>query len=275
MLDRTVAYGMDFLFPMGDTAVGECLTRYGEFARPITDFLIAHATGAPGTLIDVGANLGSICLPFAKARPDWSVLAIEAHRGIAAMLSANALNNGLENVEVAQAAAGPTLAVTEFPNTRPQGDRNNGLSSLLTKGESMVPALMVTLDAVAPADTRLIKIDAEGNDADVLRGSTRLLNEVRPIWLIEAAVNHPAAAQDVIAQLLDAAYQVFWFYAPFAGFTTLKGREPPVPTTGDANVVALPVGIANLWDLPQVRSPTDLRPGRAADYPYLKRYGFC
>jgi hypothetical protein len=118
MLDKTVAYGLDFYFPAADKTVGPCLVQYGEFSKVLLDLFVAmSADFGPSTMIDVGANIGSISLPFAKQCPEWSVVAIEAHRGIAGILSANALNNKLYNVEVINAAAGQMRGIVDFPAT--------------------------------------------------------------------------------------------------------------------------------------------------------------
>lgn len=114
MLDRAEAYGLDFMFPAGDTAVGRSLKVSGEFARVELDFLLDHA-GERGAFIDVGANIGAICLPFARRRPGWQVAAIEAQRPLSGVLAANALNNGLTQVAVFHAAAGATPGLANFP----------------------------------------------------------------------------------------------------------------------------------------------------------------
>src|SRR5690349_21262673 len=115
MLDRTIAYGLDFTFPLKDNAIGANLALYGEFARPISDFLIEHATAETGLLIDAGANIGAISLPFAARRPNWRVISIEPHRGLSALLSANAVNNRLMNIEVAQVCVGLAPGIVGFP----------------------------------------------------------------------------------------------------------------------------------------------------------------
>ena len=76
MLDSTITYGLTFLVPARDRAIGNSLRFYGEFAKPEIDFLVACA-GDSGTLIDVGANLGAITLPFANQRAKWRVIGIE------------------------------------------------------------------------------------------------------------------------------------------------------------------------------------------------------
>ena len=255
MFDRTIAYGLDFTFPAGDTAIGSSLALYGEFARPSVDFMVEQANAiGPGALIDVGANIGAIALPFAAQMPDWRVVAIEAHRGLAAFLAANTIINRLGNVEVIQAAAGPASAIGKFPASSLSGFENYGTFSMAEAPgdgkEEMAPTLVLPLDDVAPPDTRLVKIDVEGYEPEVLKGAQHLLQVTRPVWFVEATAKYPLASATVIQTFLDAGYAVHWFFAPFASASGLKGRHPPDLGRGDVNVVALPPGVANIWNLP-------------------------
>jgi FkbM family methyltransferase len=274
MLDRTIAYGLDFTFPIKDNAIGANLALYGEFARPIADFLIEHASDDTGLMIDAGANIGAISLPFAAARPGWRVISIEPHRGLSALLSANAVNNRLMNIEVVQACVGLAAGIVGFPSDPLTTQRNFGTLSLkLPTDLPTTPTLMTTLDDLAPDGARLVKMDVEGCDAEALQGSPNLLHKVRPIWLVEAARNqYPQAARDVIQTLLDADYSVHWFFAPWTSRDGQKGREVANIGKGDPNVVALPPGVDNRWNLPRVHAADDPYPPAATDYPYLLRY---
>jgi len=274
MLDRTTAFGLDFLFPAGDVVIGRTLADHGEFAKPMSDFLIEHAEEPSGTLVDVGANIGAICLPFAAARPAWRVIGVEPNRRLSGILATNATVNRLLNVEVAQAACGAETGVIPFANPPLDLQGNMGTMAVGRLGDAEpAPTLMIRLDEIAPADTRLVKIDAEGLDAEVLRGAPRLMSDIRPIWVVEAAVNHPQTSRAVIQTLLDADYDVFWFFVTFASFKNLKNRRPVEPGRGDANVIAVPKGRRLTWSLPVVRSADDARPGDAGAYSYLSRYG--
>ena len=274
MLDRTIAYGLDFTFPLKDNAIGANLALYGEFARPISDFLIEHATAETGLLIDAGANIGAISLPFAARRPNWRVISIEPHRGLSALLSANAVNNRLMNIEVAQVCVGLAPGIVGFPGDPLASERNFGTLSLkLATDLPTTPTLMTTLDELAPNGAQLVKMDVEGCDAEALQGSPNLLHKVRPIWLVEAARNqYPQAAREVIQTLLEADYSVHWFFAPWTSGGLHKGREVANLGKGDPNVVALPRGVENRWNLPVVKSADDPYPPSAADYGYLLRY---
>lgn len=282
MLERATTYGLDLQFPADDTAIGASLKQYGEFSRVITDFLIDHAGEDPGTLIDAGANVGAIGLPFAKARPGWRVQAIEASPAFADLLTINAARNHLSNVFVVRAAAGASAGEVEFPNPPLTGPFNFGTLSLAKAADfPCVKVPMVTLDEIAHPDTRLVKMDLEGHDPEALRGARRLLNEVRPIWLIEAAGNQPQASGAVIQTLLLAGYDVYWFYAPFVTLYArlARGEELTHETVkaagrGDANVVALPAGTPNAWNLSKVENAAQRWPASIGAHPYLKRYGF-
>lgn len=273
MLDCTFAYGLKFLFPLKDLGVGESLRTHGEFSRVETEFLLDHApAGERGTLIDVGANIGSIALPFAQQRPSWQVLAVEAHRGLAGVLNANTLNNGLFNVEVFHAAAAAEHGILNFPASRLSAEGNFGTLGVGSE-EEVEPVRALTLDELAPRSTRLVKLDIEGFEPEVLKGARGLILSRKVIWVSEASVQHPDSAAEVIRTFQEAGYGVYWFYVPFA--TPQSPKRPPVePTLGDANIVALPPGVENLWDLRPVGSPTERRPSHGGAYAYLRRFGY-
>ena len=74
MLVQTEAYGLKLLVPANDTGVSQCLRDNGEFARVEVELIQSLVNG--GVYIDVGANIGSIALPLAKAAK--LVIAVEA-----------------------------------------------------------------------------------------------------------------------------------------------------------------------------------------------------
>lgn len=268
------AYGLSFLYPASDTALGPALARYGEFARPQRDFLLNQAGTTPATFVDLGANIGAISIPFAKHRPDWRVIAVEAHGGLAGLLAANALNNGCAGVEALHAAAGNQRRVADFPTIPLTSRENVGTSSFHDASRPTAPVLMLPLDEIAPDDTALVKIDVEGFEEEVLDGAARVLREVRPVWFVEAVYERPRRA--VMQRFLDTGYSIYWFYAPWVTRRPLKGPTPSAAdtTTGDANVVAVPPGRRLAWPLPPARPDDPTWPTDAALYPYLRAYGY-
>lgn len=272
MLEETEAYGLKFRFPAGDTAVGASLRDHGEFARPELDFLLDCAQEPAGTLVDVGAHIGTISLPFAKARPGWRVISIEAAYPLAELVRQGAEANGLGNVDVLTVAAGEAVGVVEFPAVELDMEGNFGTLSLQRRVSRTRKVGVRTLDDIAPDDTRVVKVDVEGFEDKVLRGATRLLARVRPVWALEAHAENLAQTRDIAGLLTAQGYSLFWFFSPFATPIAPKGR-PKAAGVGDTGIVALPAGAPNRWDLPPA---TDLaeRPTTWRAFEYLRRYGY-
>jgi FkbM family methyltransferase len=268
------AYGLVFTVPANDTAVGASLVHHGEFAKPELDFLLATASGAGGAFLDVGANIGSISLPFAAKRPDWRVLAIEPHPGLHDLLRRTATQNALTNVSTLRAAAGEESTMVSFPCPSLEHAMNYGdLGFHNAAAIPRAPTQMVALDDVFDAQIRIVKIDVQGYEAQVLKGAKRLLELARPVWFIEAASDLELSAK-VVRALRAAGYDVFWFYSPFVTATPNRGGPPATPGTGDPNFVAIPQGQDPVWPLPRVGADDERRPGDVAAYPYLSRYGY-
>lgn len=266
MIDSAEAYGLKFLLPANDAAVGRCIRDYGEFARPEA-VLISQVLGQ-GAFVDVGANIGAIALPVARAGN--RVVAIEAHRQLAGLLAANALNNGLYNVEVHHAAVGARVGLADFPTMPIDAAVNLGTSGFHLVDQPFEAVRMTTLDAIAPAETTIVKIDVEGFEPQVLAGAANTLATVRPKWIVETS-RDDATSRSVIGTFRNAGYRLYWFFAPFVTPTSER-VGPPDRLRGDINVFAVPS------DHRQPREMTELAvaptwPSELSDFPYLKRFG--
>jgi FkbM family methyltransferase len=272
MLNTTRASGLTFLFPEGDTVVGPTLQAYGEFAQPEVDFLLEAAAAPKGRYLDVGANIGAIALPFARRRPGWKVTAIEAHRGLAAILSANTHANHLANVDVINAAAGPERAIAEFPLLSLDQKVNFGDSGF-HRGAAKAPVLQLPLDEIAP-DADVIKVDVQGFEPQVLQGAKEILARRRAVWLIERS-RHDGVRRQVHGAMTDAGYDLFWFFSPFG--TRVSPRMPKTDqmVDGDGAWAAIPSGRPSPWPLTRVEGADEPLPGQSRAYPYLARYGFA
>lgn len=269
MLVETEAYGLKFIVPANDSGVGQCLRDNGEFAKVEVD-LIASLLGG-GVCIDVGANVGSIALPLARSAR--MVIALEANRGFANVLAANALNNRLYNVSTVHAAVGEVERLARFPMI-PLGEAGNlGVSGFHLSGRFAEEVVrMTTLDAIAPPSTTFIKIDVEGYEPSVLEGAPQVLNTIRPSWLVESGDDNPGT-RSVIATFKAAGYELYWFFAPFVTPAPARGSAP-AKLRGDVNILAVPAEKPQpQWDMLPVADPNG-RPTTISQFPYLSQYGF-
>jgi len=275
-LDITRAYDLDFRFPAADTVVGSTLRTFGEFSRVELDVLLHLAPQPSGVMIDAGANIGSLALPFARARPGWRVMAYEAQRWICHLLASNAIDNNLLNVEPIHAALGPEEALTDFPMGALDATLNFGGLGFGSAGVGNERVRVTRLDDLPPPvhnSVRVVKMDLQGFEPEVLRGAGDLLTRVRPAWIAEADRKQEAVARRTIRIFHEAGYTLHWLFVPFATRTAPRNGDQ-AQLVGDFNIIATPQGTALPPDLPRLDGPDAPFPTRLDGLPYLRRYGF-
>ena len=139
-------------------------------------------------ILDIGANMGFLSILFSTAFPEASIYAMEPSLINCEYLTHNCKD--FPNVSVIKKGAysksgyaylaAPTVAQRDIP----EWNMNTGQLSLYGKGSNKeVVELAKTDDLFDGAD--LIKIDVEGAELDVLRGSERILTEHKPILIVE------------------------------------------------------------------------------------------
>jgi FkbM family methyltransferase len=143
--------------------------------EPSTTAWIRGRLAKGDTFVDVGANIGYYTLLGAAAVGETGrVVAIEALPQIFAKLESHVALNGLRNVRLVNAAA----------TSQPQdvemwfgGEDNTGSSSMIDKPTANAPSVVVPGRPLADiltreerANARLIKIDVEGAEREVLAG---------------------------------------------------------------------------------------------------------
>jgi FkbM family methyltransferase len=273
-IDTTNANGLTFLYPVHDIGVGRLLRDYGEFAPPEIDLIcdLLKTFGTDCTFIDAGANLGAICLPVAK-RIGCRVMAFEANRLIYNLLAANALGNALYNVETFHAAVGDQETIVQFPTPDFGSPMNFALPSVLSRDRiRREPVRMCRLDGAVPDDTRVVKIDVEGFEPNVLRGARSLVQSCSAYWILEAK---PNTYRSIVATMRAAGYDLFWFVSPFR--TRRPPRLPANPANSrDTAIVAVPRDrrLPPNWDLAAVEENSDAWTRTGIPATYLTRYGW-
>lgn len=189
-------------------------------------------------MVDVGANLGLMTLHAARlVGSPGCVVALEPHPAYHARLVSHLALNGCDNVRALQVAAGAvrsSASIYDFPEV------NIGRSSLVIP-ESGAPAAATvavdTLDAILAGAgvgrVRLLKVDVEGYEAQVLAGASGLLAQ-RPIVCMEVSRTvtgggDPLAAHDMIME--TGAYSAW-------NFRDGKGRPSPLVAVKDRQRLA-------------------------------------
>jgi FkbM family methyltransferase len=153
------------------------------------DFLAARLVTSickpNGSFIDVGAHIGSIIAAVKSRTPTVKIIAIEAIPE-----KARALTSLFPDVEVHNCAVGEREGeAVFFVDTKRSG--YSGLSDPRSRTGSPTVEIKVKIrrldNLVDTADVDVVKIDVEGAELGVLRGSDGLLDRCRPIVMFESA----------------------------------------------------------------------------------------
>ena len=172
------------VFNVNDQYVGRSLELYGEYSEGEVA-LFRQIVRAGDVVVDAGANLGAHTVPLAQmVGPTGAVIAFEPQRVVFQTLCANLALNSLTNVMAQQAALGGEAGHIVVPNIDYGRIANFGGVALgqYDRGEK-VP--VVRLDDLHLPRCRLIKIDVEGMEAEVLRGAGDTIARLMPILYLE------------------------------------------------------------------------------------------
>lgn len=138
------------------------------------DFDIIERFVAPGsTVVDVGANIGFTAIRAAQlAGPSGEVHAFEPHPKVFRQLEKHCRMNGCLNVRLYNCALGAQEGEAWIT------DHKYDDTNFLTPSGEGIKTRVRTLDTVlgGVGRVRLLKVDVEGAEYDVIRGGTGLLS---------------------------------------------------------------------------------------------------
>jgi FkbM family methyltransferase len=146
-----------------------------------------------GAVLDIGANLGTFCVPLARKIPKLNFYAFEPQRIVNYQLCANIIINGLDNVHTYELALSNEDVDIELAMPDYAKETNIGAFSIdaeVRKNEYECATVnttdriqLIPLDMMPFDNIKLIKIDVEGHELEVLRGGIETIkaNNYPPI----------------------------------------------------------------------------------------------
>ena len=200
--------------PDGDDHICRMIRAFGTFyEHELLRYLAGMVGGRNGLVIDVGANIGNHAVFFARFL-GAHVIAIEPNPSMVPILERNLRKNAAGGGwEIVEAAAGssPDRGAVMLP----EDGANAGMAQVRTAedGDAGPGVDVRTLDGIveehyvrdpAAPPVRLIKIDVEGMEPDVLEGSARTIERFAPDLVIEAMT--PAEKERIDAILEPLGY---------------------------------------------------------------------
>ena len=228
-----------FIVNRNDAIVGRSLEIYGEWCEGEVETLL-QIIETGDIVIDVGANVGSHTLPFARKVGDQGgVLAIEPQRLVHQTLCGNVALNGLNNVVCVIAAAGAEKGRTLVPLFDPKQELNWAGVKASGWEEGEVTEVMV-LDDLSFERCKLIKIDTAGMEREVLEGARGLIARTQPALFVtaNAAEGDPA----LLGLIEELGYAGWWHVTRYFHPANFNGASENVfeDYRPDANLICFP-----------------------------------
>jgi FkbM family methyltransferase len=166
--------------------------------------------GEGDTAIDIGANYGVYALSLAAVVGErGAVAAFEPAAATASFLRQSVAENGFRSLAV------ETAALSDRPGTgRLAGGPHAELRRLVTAGDAAAAEAVpvTTLDECmtkhAWTDVALLKMDAEGEEAKIVRGGARFFAELSPLVLFER-MHGSSVNTEVVGEFAALGYETY------------------------------------------------------------------
>ena len=219
---------LDFKIDVPDIA-----SFLGQFRELFVDENYKFTSESNEPLIyDCGANIGLSCLYFKKLYPKAKIIAFEADKNIADILSKNLKKNSIEDVVVCDSAVWIHDSGIEFSVEGSDG------GSIQGRGEKIkVPSFRLkSFLEKSNIEIDLLKIDIEGAEYEVIKDCEQSLNNVRNIFLEYHSWNSsPQKLSEILAVLEKNNFRYF--------INTVCGRSQPFINKGEDQNMDLQLNI--------------------------------
>jgi len=248
--------------------IGKCFELYGEYSE--AEVALMRQFIRPGdTVLDVGANIGDLTLPLAQmVGESGRVYAIESHADTYNVLCTNLALNDVRNVRplnvfIAKGGEGADTSSWYW------GEHAN-VSELWTPP-------FVSLDSLGLGSCRLLKIDVDGKELEVLQSGVGLLARCRPVLYFENDLQ--AVSASLLEFVLGQGYDLYWHAPPifspqnffgnpvnhWAPNTVTSAMVLGIPREMNLAALNLPriAGAQDWWDLGDPRIVAHTAPGFA------------
>ena len=191
-------FGNQYLVFKGKDLISNAVKQQGY---EVEVFAISHKLlegHKDGVVLDIGSNMGTFTIPLAKANPRFTFHSFEAQRIIYYQLCANTFINGLNNVHCHHFGLSDKRDRLQLTMPDYAIETNIGAFSVdkqvreepdyecPTKGTTETITVF-PLDDGEHRNVRLIKIDVEGHELEVLKGAKKTIkNSNYPPIIFEA-----------------------------------------------------------------------------------------
>jgi FkbM family methyltransferase len=175
---------IDIRYPENDVLSRGLLKNNCFYEEVMLNYILKNIqTSDKKYIVDVGANIGNHTLFFSLLCNNIGIIAIEPYEKVFTILKENIRLNNLKNVMTYPVACGADHSYCDL--VIPENENLSGSTSIIPG--SSIPVVPLD-DLVRDQPVSLIKIDVEGSEINVLKGSTKILSRIQdpPELIVEA-----------------------------------------------------------------------------------------
>lgn len=195
------------IYNIHDRFVGKSLATYGEYSEGEVD-VFKQILKKGESVIEVGSNIGSHTVPLAEIVGRYGkVYAFEPQRLAFQILNGNLAINSIDNVHTYQLAVSDKPGTITVPVLDPRANNNWGGLELgsYVSGEKVA---VVTLDNLDIPKCKLIKVDVEGMELNVIKGAEKYIKQHQPVLYVES--DREDRHNELAEYIASLGYNLYW-----------------------------------------------------------------
>ena len=237
-----------FIYNRNDSYIGKSIEYYGEYS--IKEKLLLNQVLHNGdSVIEVGANIGALTIPISKMIGDkGKIYAIEPIRISFQTLCGNVSINSCTNAYCYQYGISDKKQTLKTKAINHNSILNYGNIEIekLPEGNEIIE--VTTLDNLLFKEIenlRLIKIDVEGMEIEVIWGADKIIKRFRPILYVEN--DRERKSRSLIEAIKSLNYKLFWHASPYYNKNNFaKEKRNLFVGEGSINMLCIPKEMPNV-----------------------------
>ena len=255
------------VYPSNDDVIGRCLKNYGEWSEG-ENIIMSQFISEGDTVIDIGANVGTTVLSLSKKVSNkGKVIAFEPQDIVSQCLQANLTLNDITNVTVYNLAVSNN---TGWAYINDQDFVEKGRYGEAGISETGTRIKTVTLDELELDNCKLIKIDVESHEWEVIQGGQEFLKKHIPVLYMEAKKD-VEGTEKYLKWLMNNGWKCYWHFAFWCKKNNFKNNNDiSDPHVGDMNIVAVHKDLDQPKNLLEIKSFDDQWDGEEYESFYIK-----